>query len=243
MSKTVLVTGAGRGIGAAIARCFARAGWQVAVNYCRSEQAALALCAEIGNGALPVRADVSDPAQVRGMVDTVLQAFGHLDALVCSAGIALPGGLLQDCTDSDWSRVFAVDVNGVFFPVRAVLPHMVSRQQGRIITVSSMWGQVGGSCEVPYSAAKGAVIAFTKALAQEVGPSHITVNCVAPGVIDTDMMAGYSPEDKAALADETPLGRLGLPEDVASSVCFLASEEAAFITGQVLAVNGGIVIT
>ncbi len=241
MQKTVLITGASRGIGAATARRFARAGWRVAVHYHRSEAAALALCGELGPDALPVRADVSSSVQVNAMVETVLDVFGQLDTLVCCAGIALPVGLLQDCTDEDWARVFAVDVNGVFYPVRAVLPHMIRRQTGRIVTVSSMWGQVGGSCEVPYSAAKGAVISFTKALAKEVGPSHITANCIAPGVIQTDMLAEFTRETLDGLAEDTPLGRLGTPEDVANLACFLAGEEAGFLTGQVFGVNGGLV--
>lgn len=243
MTKTVLITGASRGIGAATARRFAREGWQVAVNYFQSKEKALALCAELGDCAFPVQADVSDPTQVNAMVEAVLNRFGHLDALVCNAGVALPGGLIQDCSDTDWNRVIAVNINGVFHAVRAVLPHMIRRQSGRIITVSSMWGQVGGSCEVPYSASKGAVIAFTKALAQEVAPSHITANCVAPGVIQTDMMSLASEETLSALLEETPVGRLGTPEDIASAICFLAREESSFITGQVLGVNGGFVIT
>ncbi len=241
MQKTVLITGASRGIGAATARRFVREGWQVAVHYHRSEEAALSLCRALGPAAFPVRADVASSAQVNAMVETVLDAFGQLDALVCCAGIALPVGLLQDCTDEDWARVFAVDVNGVFYPVRAVLPHMIRRQAGRIVTVSSMWGQVGGSCEAPYSAAKGAVISFTKALAKEVGPSHITANCIASGVIQTDLLAEFSPETLDGLAEDTPLGRLGTPEDVANLACFLAGDEAGFLTGQVFGVNGGLV--
>lgn len=243
MSKTVLITGASRGIGAAAARRFAQAGFQVAVNYHRSEEQARALCGELGSSALPVRADVSDSTQVNAMVDTVIKSFGHLDALVCNAGIALPGGLVQDCTDKDWNRVFEVDVNGVFFPVRAVLPHMIRQQSGRIITISSMWGQVGGACEVAYSAAKGAVVAFTKALAKEVGPSHITANCIAPGVIQTDMLNSIPQETLDWLAEDTPLGVLGKPSDIASMACFLAGDEAGFITGQVFGVNGGFVIS
>lgn len=241
MQKTVLITGASRGIGAAAARRFAREGWRVAVHYHRSEEAALALCRELGPATFPVQADVSNAPQVNAMVEMVLETFGQLDTLVCCAGIALPVDLLQDCTDEDWARVFAVDVNGVFYPVRAALPHMIRRQAGRIITVSSMWGQVGGSCEVPYSAAKGAVISFTKALAKEVGPSHITANCIAPGVIQTDMLAEFSRETLDELAEETPLGRLGTPEDVANLACFLAGDEAGFLTGQVFGVNGGLV--
>ncbi len=240
MKKTVLITGASRGIGAATARKFAHEGWNVAVNYHISKEKALTLCDEIG--AFPIHADVSDPAQVKAMVEAVAERFGTMDALVCNAGISLPGGLLQDCTDEDWDRVFSVNTNGVFYAVRAVLPYMVRQQSGSIVTVSSMWGQVGGSCETAYSAAKGAVIAFTKALAKEVGPSHINVNCVAPGVIQTDMMAFATPEIIDMLREETPLERIGQPEDVAEALYYLTSPAASFITGQVLGVNGGMVI-
>lgn len=241
MSKTVLITGASRGIGAAVARRFAAAGWQVALHYHRSEAQALALARELN--ALPLRADVSDSAQVAAMAAEAVQRLGHLDALVCNAGIALPLGLVQDCSDADWHRVFAVNVDGVFHTVRAVLPSMLARHSGSIVTLSSMWGQVGGSCEVPYSAAKGAVIAFTKALAQEVAPSGINVNCVAPGVIQTDMMAFADADTLEALRADTPLGRLGTPEDVAGVVFGLCQPESSFVTGQVIGVNGGFVIT
>ena len=239
MSQTVLITGASRGIGAETARRFAAGGYQVAVNYFQSKDAAFALCDEIGNGAFPVCGDVSDPAQVSAMADTVLERFGHLDVLVCNAGISLPGMLLQDVTDQQWSEVLSVDASGVFYAVRAVLPHMLHQHAGRIVTISSMWGQVGGACEVAYSAAKGAVIAFTKALAKEVAPSGILVNCVAPGVIDTDMNGRLTYEEMLALTDEIPLMRLGTAEEAAKAIFFLASEDSAYITGQVLGVDGG----
>ena len=242
MSQTVLITGASRGIGAETARRFAAGGYQVAVNYFQSKDAAFALCDEIGNGAFPVCGDVSDPAQVSAMADTVLERFGHLDVLVCNAGISLPGMLLQDVTDQQWSEVLSVDASGVFYAVRAVLPHMLHQHAGRIVTISSMWGQVGGACEVAYSAAKGAVIAFTKALAKEVGPCGIRVNCVAPGAVDTDMNQRLSQEERAALEEETPLLRMGTPEEIASLLVFLAGEQASFITGQVISPNGGLVI-
>lgn len=242
MSQTVLITGASRGIGAETARRFAAGGYQVAVNYFRSKDAAYALCDQIGNGAFPVYGDVSDSAQVNAMVEQVLTRFGHLDALVCNAGISLPGMLLQDVTDQQWADVFRVDASGVFYAVRAALPHMLHEHQGRIITVSSMWGQAGGACEVAYSAAKGAVIAFTKALAKEIAPSGILVNCVAPGVIDTDMLSMAPPESRALLEEETPVGRLGLPSDIAEAVFYLASPASSFLTGQVIAPNGGLII-
>lgn len=243
MPKTVLITGASRGIGAACARRFAQAGYQVAVNYHQSEEKALKLCAELGKCAFPIRGDVSDPAQVQRLVEQTVAHFGSLDVLVCNAGVEqLPAGLTQDITDGEWNRLFSVNVNGVFYAIRAALPHMIRAQWGRIITISSMWGQVGGACEAAYSATKGAVIAFSKALAKEVGLSHITVNTIAPGVIDTDMMAHVDGETRTWLAEEAALGRIGQPEEIASAACFLAGDEAAFITGQVLGVNGGFVI-
>ena len=240
-SKTVLITGGSRGIGAAAVRAFAQAGYAVALNYCRSRDAALRLAEELtaqGHTVLPVQADVSDPDQVRHMVDNVLENFCQLDILICNAGTAWRG-LLCDLTDQDWHRLRGTDLDGVLYCCRAVYRHMVSRKQGRILTVSSMWGRSGASCEAAYSAAKAGVIGLTQALARELGPSGITVNCVAPGVIDTEMNAGLTPEDLQALSEETPLGRLGTPEDVARALLFLASPEAGFLTGQVLGVDGG----
>ena len=240
-SKTVLITGGSRGIGAAAVRAFAQAGYAVALNYCRSRDAALRLAEELtaqGHTVLPVQADVSDPDQVRHMVDNVLDNFCQLDILICNAGTAWRG-LLCDLTDQDWHRLRGTDLDGVLYCCRAVYRHMVSRKQGRILTVSSMWGRSGASCEAAYSAAKAGVIGLTQALARELGPSGITVNCVAPGVIDTEMNAGLTPEDLQALSEETPLGRLGTPEDVARALLFLASPEAGFVTGQVLGVDGG----
>lgn len=242
--RTVLITGASRGIGAAAAREFARAGWAVAVNYCRSEDRARVLVEELrreGHTALLVRADVSDRAQVGEMVDNVLENFCQLDTLVCNAGVGLTG-MFCDMTQEQWRRLFAVNVEGTIHCIQAVLPHMVHRKAGKIITLSSMWGVTGGSCEAGYSATKGAVIALTRALAKELGPSGITVNCVAPGVIDTEMNGNLGPEDLTALAEETPLGRIGTPEDAARVILFLASQGADFLTGQVLQPNGGLVI-
>ena len=245
MSGSVLITGSSRGIGAATALAFSKAGWQVAVNYRHSEAQALEVCRQIeafGGTALPIQADISGSREAKTLIETAVSSFGRLDALVCNAGIALPQMLLTDVTDDQWHNLFAADVDGVFFPVRAALPYFVRQKSGSIVTISSMWGQVGGSCEVAYSAAKGAVISFTKALAKEVGPSGIRVNCVCPGVIQTEMNAHLSPADLEALRQETPLETLGRPEDVAETVRFLCSEEARFITGQMIGVNGGMVV-
>ena len=242
--KSVLITGASRGIGAACVRRFAAAGYAVALNYHRSQAAALALAEEInqaGGRAMAVQADVADPLDVNRMVDNVLDNFCQLDTLVCNAGVAWQG-LITDCTDETWRRLFSVNVDGAFYCCRAVLPHFIHRKAGRIVTVSSIWGLTGGSCEVPYSASKAAIIGLTKALAKEVGPSGITVNCVAPGVIDTQMNENLTADDLEALRQETPLERIGTPEDVAESVYFLASEAGGFLTGQVLSPNGGILI-
>ena len=242
--RTALITGASRGIGAATARRLARAGYAVVVNYCRSEERALALVEELreaGHTAMAVHADVSDPDQVGDMVDNVLDKFCQLDILVCNAGRSWVG-LLGDMTPEEWRELFAVNLDSVFYCCKAVMPHMIHRKRGKIITISSMWGQVGASCEAAYSASKAGVIGLTKALAKELGPSGITVNCVAPGVVDTEMNQNLTAEDLDALRQETPLERIGRAEDVAESVLFLASEGADFITGQVICPNGGLII-
>lgn len=244
MEKTAVVTGASRGIGAAAARALAAQGCRVAVC-CRERCAqAEAVAAEIrasGGTAAVFCADVSDGAAVQKMFAAIRRTLGEPDILVNNAGLAQQK-LFTDVTVAEWDAMFGVCVKGAFHCCQAVLPHMIRQKWGRIVNVSSMWGQVGASCEVPYSAAKAALIGFTKALAKEEGPSGITVNCVAPGVIDTEMMAGFSAGEKAALAGETPLGRLGTPEDVAAAIAFLASDAGAFFTGQVLCPNGGFMI-
>lgn len=240
--KTVWITGASRGIGAACARRFAAQGWQVALGYCTQKEKAEALAAELNaaapHTALAVHTDVRDAAGVREAAAAIQKAFGSIDCLVNNAGIARQQ-LFIDVSEADWDEMFDITCKGMYRTVQAVLPGMLHKKSGSIVNISSIWGVVGASCEVPYSAAKGAVITFTQALAKELGLSGIRVNCVAPGVIDTDMMAAFSEEDKAALAEETPLGRIGTPEDVAAAVAFLAGSDAAFITGQTLGVDGG----
>lgn len=242
--KYALITGASGGIGAATARAFAQAGYGVAIHAHRSVDKLHALAQELSAFSVPVLevcADLSDPVQAKTMVDNVLEKFCQLDILICCSGLSHVG-LVTDIDPQQWKTLFGVNVDGMHYCCQAVLPHMVHRKEGCILTVSSMWGQVGASCEVAYSATKGAVIAYTKALAQEVGPSNIRVNCIAPGVIATEMNAHLSPEDLDALADETPLGRIGTPEECAACALFLASDGASFVTGQVLAPNGGLVI-
>ena len=244
MSK-VLITGGSRGIGAAAALLFARQGWDVAVGYHTDEVAAHTVVEQmkaLGVNACAIRADVSCPEQATALVEQAVAALGGLDALVCSAGIALPQQLMTDTTDEQWRQMFAVNVDGTFYALRAATPYFVGQKAGSIVTLSSMWGVTGGSCEVAYSAAKGAVIAMTKALAKELGPSGIRVNCVAPGFVATDMNAHLDEESLEQLRQETPLQMLGNAEDAARSILFLAGEDGNFITGQVLQPNGGLVI-
>ena len=236
--KTALVTGGSRGIGAEIVRILCKRGWQVIFTYLGSEEKALALSKE--TGAMAVKCDARKEEDALLLKEKAEKHFRHLDALICNAGTSYTG-LLQDMTVQEWDDLFALHLRGAFLATRAFLPGMISRQEGSIIYISSMWGQVGASCEAAYSACKAALIGLTKALAQETGPSHVRVNCIAPGVIKTDMLSCYTENDLAALAEETPLGRIGTPEDVAMAAAFLLSEEASFITGQVLGVNGGFV--
>ena len=230
----VFLTGGSRGIGAAAVRRFAREGWRVSFCYEKNAAAARALSAE--TGADGFRCDVSDPAAV----ETLISSLPPVEVLINNAGISHVG-LISQITPADWDRLFAVNVRGIYSTVRAVLPAMLEAGSGCILNVSSMWGQVGASCEAAYSATKGAVDALTKALAKELGPSGIRVNAVSPGMIDTEMNAHLSAEDVQALADETPLGRIGTPEDVAEALWMLS--RSPFVTGQILAVNGGLSIT
>jgi len=240
MKQTVLITGASRGIGAAAARLFAAQGYRVAICCHTQMEKAEELAASLPDAAA-FTADVAKETDVVLMVDAVHSRFGEIHVLVNNAGIAMQK-MFTDTTAADWNRIFDVNVTGIFYACRAVLPEMIRRKSGRIVNVSSMWGVTGASCEVAYSASKAAVIGLTKALAKEVGLSGITVNCVAPGVIDTEMNANLSAEDRAVLCDETPLARIGTAQEAAQAILFLASDRASFVTGQVLGVNGGIVI-
>lgn len=244
MKPTVLVTGASGGIGLATARLFAAKGHPTVLHYSRSPEPALAAAREInaaGGVALAVRADVSQPGEVSAMFDAVRDQLSGVDILINNAAIARQS-LFTDVSYDEWRNTFSVNVDGMFLCCREALPHMLRMHAGSIVNLSSMWGQVGASCEVLYSATKAAVIGLTKALAQEVGPSGIRVNCVAPGVIDTAMNSHLFGDDLKALAESTPLMRLGTPEEVAQAVYFLASDSASFITGQVLCPNGGFVM-
>ena len=238
--RTVLISGGDRGIGAATAKAFYEAGYRVAVFYHKNAEAAAALEKALP-GCTIVQCDVASRASCELAFHAVEQALGRVDVLVSNAGIAQQK-LFTDITPEEWQHMLDVNLTGAFNLCQLVLPGMIRRKAGRILTVSSMWGQTGGSCEVHYSAAKAGLIGLTKALAKEEGPSGITVNCVAPGVIDTDMMAAFTAEDKAALAEETPVGRLGSADEVAKLLLYLAGEDAGYITGQVFGVNGGLVI-
>lgn len=231
--KTVVITGGSRGIGAAAVELFAARGDQVYFLYEKNQEAAGSVAEK--TGAVPIRCDVADGQAVQA----AFAQIGDVDVLICNAGVCWYG-LLSMMTESDWDRLFAVNVKGIYHCVNAAMPAFLKKQQGCVITVSSMWGQVGASCEAAYSATKGAVIGLTKALAKELGPSGIRVNCVAPGVILTDMCANVDPEILAQMAEEAPVGRNGTAMDVAKAMAYLA--DAEFVTGHVLSVNGGYVI-
>ncbi len=231
--STVVITGGSRGIGAAAVALFAARGDQVWFLYEKDHAAAVAVAK--ATGARAICCDVANGAAVKAAFGRI----GHLDKLVCCAGICHTG-LLSQLEEADWDRLFAVNVKGVYHCVNAAMPAFLKTHSGSIVTVSSMWGQVGASCEAAYAATKGAVIALTKSLAKELGPSGIRVNCVAPGVILTDMCSNVDPEILAEMAQDAPVGRNGAPEDVAKAIAYLL--DAEFITGEVLAVNGGYVI-
>ena len=235
----VLITGGSRGIGAACVRAFCERGDRVAFFYRTHRDAAEALAKE--TGACAICADVSDPQATDAAVAEAVTWLEGVDVLVNNAGIA-QFKLFTEITDADWSRMLGTDLGGAFYVSRAVACHMIAQHTGRIVNIGSMWGKVGASCEVHYSAAKAGLRGMTMALAKELGPSGITVNCVEPGVIDTEMNAALDDDARRELADSTPLCRIGEAREVAEAVCFLASDRASFITGQVLGVDGGFAI-
>ena len=243
--KTAVVTGASRGIGAACAVAMAKSGYNVILGYKeqkqKAENLAKVLIEGYGIAALAVQADVSDSKQAQELVDVAYRNFGRVDVLVNNAGIA-GYKLFTDITDEEWNEMIGTNLTGVFNCSRAAVKYMVSAHSGSIVNISSMWGQVGASCEVHYSASKAGVIGMTQALAKELAPSGVRVNCLCPGVIRTDMLSEIDDETVSSLIEETPLGRLGSPKDIADAVAFLCSDGATFITGQVLGVNGGFVI-
>lgn len=242
--KTALVTGASRGIGRAVGRELAHQGWAVGINYLNRADKARELVEELtaaGCHAAMFQADVADSAAVAEMVRKLGETFSPVELVVNNAGVS-GQGLFQDTTDEMWDRYLAVNLSGARNTVKAALPHMISEKRGCIVNISSIWGQRGASCEVAYSCTKAGIIALTRSLAMELAPSGIRVNCVAPGVINTDMVQVLGQETVEELIRETPLGRLGTPEDIAYAVAFFASERAGFITGQVLTADGGFIV-
>lgn len=239
--QVALVTGGSRGIGRACARALCRDGFSVVILYEKNKEAAdetVRLCHAEGGDCAAYACDIGNAEAIEAAVQQILKLYHRVDALVLNAAISHIG-LLTDMTDDEWQRMMDVNLTSAFRLCRRLLPGMVSRGSGSVVMLTSMWGEVGASCEAAYSAAKAGLIGLMKALAKEVGPSGVRVNCVSPGVIDTDMNRHLGEETLAELAEETPLGRLGTAEDVAQSVAFLTSPAASFITGQVLGVSGG----
>ena len=244
MEKTVIITGASKGIGAAMAILFARKGYNVVIGYNESYQLAKMLSSSLssqGYNVVPIKVNVANKLETDILIKEAVYKFGSVDVLINNAGVAF-NGLITDTEEFDFDKIFDVDLKGVFNCCKSVTPVMVNQKSGKIINISSMWGEVGASCEVAYSASKAGVIGFTKALAKEVGPSGITVNCITPGLIETSMNQELTVDDISAIVESTPIGRIGSTEDVATAALFLASDESQFITGQVLGVNGGLVV-
>lgn len=244
MSKTVIVTGASKGIGATTAIHFAERGYNVVINYNNSYQSAKLLTTSLksrGFSVIQIKADVSNRMETDLLIKETIDKFGSIDILVNNAGISQIG-LIDEIDDYDAQRIFDVNLKGVYNCCRSVTPYMVNQKYGRIINITSMWGQVGASCEVAYSASKAGVIGLTKALAKELAPSNITVNAISPGLIETSMNANVSIDDLNSFVEDIPLGRIGNTSDVANAVLFLANDSSDYITGQVIGVNGGYVV-
>ncbi len=244
MSKVVLITGASRGIGSSAARAFSENGYNVILNYNNSKEQAMSVLNDIRRNktsSIALKADVSKRKEAEYLIDKSLEQFGHIDVLVNNAGIAQQK-MFTEITEQDWKKMFSVNIDGMFNCTQLALRYMIKRHKGKIINVSSIWGIAGASCEVHYSASKAAVIGFTKSLAKELGPSGIQVNCVAPGVIETDMNKNLDDLTIKEIINETPLERIGTPRDIANTILFLAQDASDFITGQVISPNGGFVI-
>ena len=238
MKNVALVSGGAKGIGSAIVKRLINDGYKVAFTYNSSEEKAQSLCADLGENCKAYKLDITDSNAVKTVVDDIERNFGEIQILVNNAGVA-EQALFTDITDEMWHKMIETNLSGAFYCSRAVLKYMINRKSGKIVNISSIWGETGGSCEVHYSASKAGLIGMTKALAKEVGLSGITVNSVSPGVILTDMTRHFDEETMNSLKDETPLNKIGTPEDVAGAVAFLCSKDADFITGQNLSVNGG----
>ncbi len=242
--KTVLITGASRGIGKSMAELFAKNGYNVCVDYLKSEHQAYKLRELINKEGYSLevcRADVSNSDDVKKLFDYCIDIFGGIDVLINNAGIA-ESALFTDITEKQWDNMLNVHVKGTFLCSKQALLHMIPKKSGKIINISSIWGLIGASCEVHYSTAKSAIIGLTKALSKEVAPSGINVNAIAPGAIDTDMLSELSDEDIDSIKEQTPLGKIGSPIDIANMALYLASDKSDFITGQIFSVNGGFVI-
>lgn len=244
MKKTVIVTGSSKGIGAAAAILFAQKGYNVVINYNESYESANILCRSLisnGYSVITQKANVANKLEVDLMIKETLYKFGRIDVMVNNAGIAYQG-MITDTDEIDFDKIIDVDLKGVFNCCKAVTPVMVNQKCGRIINISSMWGQVGASCEVAYSAAKAGVIGLTKALAKELAPSGITVNAIAPGIIETNMNSNLSVDELNEFVKEIPISRMGSADEIAAAIYFLSSDDAEYITGQVLGINGGYVV-
>lgn len=244
MKKTVIITGSSSGIGAAAALEFAKSGCNVVINYNNSKEKALKVLEKVrnmGSLSIAIQADVSIASQAEMLISKCIEQFGRVDILVNNAGIS-EFKLFTDITESDWDKMIRTNLNSAFYCSKFAVKEMLKNHSGKIVNISSMWGIAGASCEVHYSAAKAGMIGLTKAMAKELGPSGINVNCIAPGVIDTQMNQGLSHEDMLTLINDTPCGRIGTPEEIAKLILFLTSDESSFITGQVIGSNGGFLI-